>query len=562
MFIRQVYDKKTECTRVQICETFKEGTKVKQKIVKHVGIARNPSELEKYCRLAAALMEQELANKSNYDPIFDASDLVEKNYQHKTKGIHLDATKLREEKRLTDGPGEILGSIFDDSKFGDILPKNKSQILKSLVIERISEPDSKLGTVENIEEKTGLKIDVSKVYRFMDILDKNSQNVLDTAFKNAASLYPNGIDLVCFDVTTLYFESIETDELRNFGFSKDQQFHSVQVTLALATTHEGVPVGYKLFSGKTAEITTLVKSIEEWKTILPINDAIFVADRGMYSFGNLLAISNAGYKFIVAAPLRKLPVCTQNEVLNQVGYKIQQISENSDIYWTKIVPHRLFGTVSLEDGTKKKCSVIGNVIASYSSRRAVKDCNDRSRILEKIDKITKPDGDGKKLISNSGFKKYAKYEGKSIVSVDPKKVGNDEKWDGMHGLFTNTDLTPEKAIARYKNLLMIEDSFRISKTDLKMRPVFHFTPRRIRAHVAICFIALCVIRKTQVLLRRSGLNMSATRIRETLNSVQSSILSDGVGTKIRVPSKMSDDAIAIYKAIGLTRKLDVTPVSE
>lgn len=557
MFIRQVFEKKTGYTRVQICENEKISGKVKQKIIKHVGVARNPNELERYCRLAAALLEQELASKNNYTPLLDAGDLLEEHYQIKEERVHVNAGSIQEEKRLTEGPEEIIGDLFDQT-FAEVLPGCKGKILRDLVIERISEPDSKKGTAENLERKTEKIIDVSRIYRAMDALDKSNANVLKAAFSSAEALYPNGIDLVCFDVTTLYFESVQADELRDFGFSKDQQFHSVQVTLALATTDDGVPVGYKLFSGKTAEISTLISAIQDWKKTLPIKDALFVADRGMYSFGNLQAVSDAGYKFLVACPLKKLAKPIQDEILSESGYSIHQLCDNGEIYWLKDSPLNIsqrYGS-KLEGFTTKAIS--GRLITSFSSSRASKDRFDRERILKKVTGMLKSKDDSKDLISNSGYKKYVKHKGESHASVDEKKVQNEAAWDGMHGLFTNADIDTKRALVKYKNLLMIEDSFRISKSELKMRPVFHYTPKRIRAHIAICFIALCVARYLQVRLERGGNPMSVSRIREALNSVQASVMNDGAGTRFRVPSKPSDDAKIIYKTLGKERKLRTT----
>lgn len=562
MFVRKTVDRKSGCTRIQICESRREEGKVKQKIVRHVGIARTPDEVEKFCRLASALMSAELAKHKQVGLLFDDSNSVEESYAHSVIPP-LDVPSLREEARIVEGPTEVLASIFDEAGFGDILESpEQNALLKSIVIERISEPDSKLGTAERSEAKLGRRIDVSRIYRMMDTLDKRGDNILRAAFSSANNLFSDKIDLVCFDVTTLYFESVNADELRNFGYSKDQKFHSVQVTLALATTSEGVPIGYKLFPGNTAETKTLIAAVEEWRKALPIRDVLFVADRGMFSVANLQAIVAAGFTFIVAAPLRKMGGDLAKKLLREEGYRITQIESNGDTCWVRTESHTVTGRLKNPEGQFSKVEIAGKLVVSWSADRTRKDSGDREKILKRIrDLMANGNESGtKKLISNSGYKKYAKISGKSVVTINEAKVEQDSQWDGLHGLFTNSCFPPEEILRRYKHLLSIEDSFRISKSDLRMRPIFHFAPRRVRAHIAICFLALCVVRRLQVRLARVDTHLSATRIREALNATQASILSDGFQSRVRVPSKMTPDARAIYGALGIKRRYGVTKV--
>jgi transposase len=560
MFIRKVTDKRSGCTRIQLCETFRENGKVKQKIIRHVGIARSPEEVERFARLAAGLVEREIAERNRTDPLFSASSDVEKNYPF-SHGPTCDLRSLHEVARVVEGPKEVLEGIFDDSGFNSVFKKpQQTDLLKTLVLERIANPDSKLGTAESSEARLGEKIDVNRLYRLLDALERNESNVLKAAFASAASLYSDGIDLVCFDVTTLYFESTKTDELRAFGYSKDQKSHSVQVTLALATTREGIPVGYKLFSGNTAETKTLLTAIAQWKTLLPIQSVVFVADRGMFSLANLHAIVEAGHTFIVAAPLRKMGSKIGNFLFLEDDYRLMQIADDGETWWARTLQHQLEGKIKNSEGGFDKVSLPTTLLATWSRSRAQKDAADRERLIERMRSLlgNKSESGAKKLVSNSGYKKYASFQGKSIVDVDDQKVQRDSHWDGMHGILTNGDFSAREIIERYRHLLSIEDSFRIAKHDLKMRPIYHFAPRRIRAHVALCFISLCLVRRLQIQLRRKSVNLSATRIREALNSVQASVLKDAYKKKIRVPSKMTADAVAIYDALGLKRRHGVT----
>ncbi len=561
MFVRKVNDKKRGVTRIQLVESQRVNGKVKQKIIRHVATAKSPEEVEQFYKLAVVLLEKEKAKQNGSSPLVDSEGCLEEHTQSPVSNISLDLNTLHEEKRVVEGPSDVFGTLFDNVGFNEIIPGTSAEVLKKVVIERASEPASKLKSTENMQRKYQDTLNISKVYRMMDKLDHFNEEVLKKAYSATSNLFSNEIDLVCFDVTTLAFESTTTDDLRKFGFSKDHKFHNVQVTLALATTREGVPIGYKLFPGNTAEATTLIKCIETWKKSLPIKDVTFVADGAMFSTANLHAIDKAGYRFLVAAPIRKLSKSVQDKIFSETKTESGQTEEGEE-FWKTQVDHTITGKVKSENGEKSLVNIPGRLIASYSSKRGAKDKKDREKIIDKLEKqleIQSQTGE-KRLVSNSGYKKYAKFEGKSVVSIDENKVKKEERLDGMHGLFTNTNLSGSEAYSRYKHLLSIEESFRISKSNLEMRPIYHYTPKRIRAHISICFLALCLVRYLQVMLFKSQVKMSVKRIQEAVNSVQASLLNNGFNEKLRVPSKMSDDAKAIYSTLKIRRKTGVSVV--
>ena len=133
-------------------------------------------------------------------------------------------------------------------------------------------------------------------------------------------LHGGGVNVVLFDVTTLHFESVEKDGLRNFGFSKDGKFKEVQVVLALMTTNEGHPVGYKLFPGNTSEGKTLLEHMEEIKKELDLKRLTLIADRAMSSEANLARMEESGINYVVACKLSKLPKGEREKVLSGDGY--------------------------------------------------------------------------------------------------------------------------------------------------------------------------------------------------------------------------------------------------
>jgi transposase len=555
LFVKNIEYKKTGHIKIQICSNTREGKKVKQKCIRHIGTAHNEEEYKKLYRLAAAFIDSELKKINKSEVLFDSFDVVEEFTQIDPKKINkffkkksiseenndaetnrISIEKITEEKRLVDGTYEFYGKLFNKFKFERLFKNKKySDLLKNLLVERISNPKSKLKTRKNILNNNGFCTSMKSLYKFMDVLDSKYEEILNITYGASCSLFENKINMVFFDVTTLYFESINDDDLRKFGYSKDQKFHSVQVTLALATTEEGVPIGYKLFPGNTAEISTLISCIEEWKNNLPINDVTFVCDRGLFSINNLKIIVDKGYKFIVAMPLRKLNIEVQQEILedcnsDNFNYKIVQLDKGGDIYWTKEIAYKQYGkeiSVPASEGKRAKYttfSIPGRIISTYNSSRARKDQKDRQRIIDKL-KVTlgvSTEGTASKTlkaVTNSGYKKYLSENTSGLAEIDLTKIEVDAKWDGIHGLFTNTDLSALEAIKRYKNLVRIEDSFRLSKSFIKMRPIYHYKSSRIRGHIALCYLALCLTKYAEKLLKDAGLNISPDVLREELTNV-------------------------------------------
>ena len=173
------------------------------------------------------------------------------------------------------------------------------------------------------------------------------------------------VDVLLFDVTTLYFECQNADELRDFGYSKDHKIGETQVVLALATTEEGLPIGYTLFSGKTAEVKTLLACLEKWRNSMPIDHVVVVADRAMMSEHNLEQMEQNGMQYTVAAKLRKLPSKLKQEILAR-HHEIQTWLDKEELLVREYT----------HNGRR--------LIVSYSSSRAHKDRSDRQRLLAQV----------------------------------------------------------------------------------------------------------------------------------------------------------------------------------
>jgi len=371
----------------------------------------------------------------------------------------------------------------------------------------------------------------------MDTLEGQEATIQGTLLNALRPLIGEKVEVLFFDVTTLYFESMDEDDLRRFGFSKDQKTHLTQVVLALATTRDGLPVGYKLFPGNTAETSTLLQAIEEWQKSLHIEQVTIIADRAMMSEKNIDLLETSGLKYVIAAKLKLLPKQIQKTILARTDEKILFQSEEETI----AVQEHLYQNRRL--------------IVSHSTKRARKDARDREQILNKLKKKIGSEGSTKKLVTNRGYLSVTTESGNSKIKVDEEKVAQAAKWDGLHGVITNIEnVNHQEILGLYRRLWVIEESFRVNKHTLEMRPVYHYASRRIKAHILLCYISFALCRYVQKRVSMQQEDYSVDQIRSILIDVQHSVLKhEETECKYRLPSKMSMEARQIYGVFGLKR---------
>lgn len=213
-------------------------------------------------------------------------------------------------------------------------------------------------------------------------------------------------------------------------------------------------------------------------------------------------------------------------------------------------------------------------IATYDSRKARKDSHDRDVLIERLQKKLgkKNEISVEKLIANRGSSRYLKAiqpegSGQAAYELDEEQIQNDSLYDGLHGIETDVPMDNEqdieRAIAAYGNLWKIEENFRVSKSDLKIRPIFHWTEQRIHSHIAICFLALLMSRYLQMKLQtKRGISMSLQEIAKSLLGEQAALIRDTLGKKIyRFPRRPSAKALDIYKTLGIPRSSAITEIT-
>ena len=394
----------------------------------------------------------------------------------------------------------IAGPVYDGIGFDRV----NDPILRSLVISRLCQPLSKLATSDYLRRYFREDIHYKKIYRYMDKLyDTQRELVQQISVEHTRKILGGRIGLVSYDVTTLYFESAKEDVLRSPGFSKDGKTAESQVVLGLLVSDGGYPLSYSLFNGKQFEGRTMIPIIDDFVQRFDLKDFIVVADAGLLSRKNIALLKAAGYKFILGGRIKKETRAVQDWVL----------SLPKD-------PHLLH---------EKDINGDERVIVSYSESRASKDRHNREKGIQRLRKSYSSGKINKANINQRGYNKFLVIKNDVMVGIDEEKISKDAQWDGLKSYVTNTKLPAREVINQYRGLWVVERAFRISKNTIEARPMFHFTERRIEAHVCICFVTLKVYKELERILRLLQIDLSVDRVIDIAKTISTATfrLSDG-----------------------------------
>ena len=544
MFVR-AKKKSTSRWQIQVVATDRSSGKPKQKIVQNIGSAKSVEEKETLLEIGREAIVQIENSKNPVLPFADPKDFHAPKSRRPATNISLHSTE--EETRINQGFEMVMKPLFKDLGI-NVGSDETNEIIGSLAVARAFQPSSKLKARQIIKEHFNEEIELHKIYRCLDRLAENENSIKKAIGEKTLSLFDNKVDVMFFDVTTLAFESQNSDDLRDFGFSKDCKFNEVQVVLALVTTTKGMPITYRVFPGNKFEGHTLIPIIQDLKQDFNIDNVVLAADRGIFSAENLEALNSAKIKYVVGAKLKVLSAAKKKEVLSDEG--VNPCAVDKELLWTKEIDH------------SASCDHQRKIVVSYSSKRARKDASDRQRL---VDRLLKKAKDGKigleKLISNAGTKKYIKTDGKTQAIINHQKIEDDSAWDGIQGLITNSNLSSSEVIERYRGLWQIEEAFRVSKHDLKMRPIYHWSPKRIKGHLCLCFITYSLLKQLQFMLDKAGVNISIKKFTEELQKIQASILiHKPTERRYLMPSSLSDIAKNIFKALSIQPKTSIRPI--
>ena len=548
MFVRTIQRKSSHRNiAVQIVESYRNDKgQPRQRILRHIGTAPEGEVLEQLKLLAHSEMEK----MRKYKPLpllpvtTEASILAADRTDDDDKPIPVsDARALVGEQKWVVGFHEVGLKLMQEFEFERLFPKARRglwRLFAQMVLMRLAAPGaSKRRAVARLRSHFGVNVPLHRVYRMMDNLsDGFIERVQHIAQREARALLGAKCEVLFFDATTLYFEVNNSDELRKNGWSKDGKSQHVQVVLALVQTVEGLPIGYELFPGNTADVSTLLPVVRKLQERFDISRTTLVADSGMLSKSNVAALRELNCDYLLAArlgsiaddKLDKLLLNLNNQTMDADGCKLLDTEH---------------------DGRR--------LVLSYSPKLASKQRSDRAKMIDKLQKKLGKSGKGVgNLISNSKYRKWINVDDAKVADIDIEAIeAQESRLDGVRGIFTSlgTETSQASTIkARYAELWRIEHGFRVLKSDLRMRPIFHWKEERIKAHVAICFTAYMLLAHLHYRVNLSAGDLgrlSPAAILAHLSDVQVDVVTDtNSGIQLLVPSKTTREQQAIYTAAG------------
>jgi len=400
------------------------------------------------------------------------------------------------------------------------------------VMARIANPDSRRASVRRLERDLGVHVPLEKVCRMMDRPDDAAiAGMRERVGARTRPLFPGPVDLVLFDCTTLFFGSACEDTPPAYGHSRDGRHGEVRVLLALAVTHGGLPLGHGVFPGNSREGDSFIPTL---RTMHPETArAVIVADAGMFGKDNLAGLEALGCRFVVGARLRNLPKALTGRV--------------PDVSRYRSVPGSDLKVGVFRHGGRR-------LVVPWSARRARRDAHDRRGAVARLVRRPGKGGTPKRLPGRSGYHRHVRVVGEASLEVDGEKVHAAGRRDGPHGVVTSPGgVGVREPFDRHRQFRQVGEGFRITRHGLRVRPVFHWTDRRIRAHLAIAFMACACV---QHLAYRGKLqknrSLSVEAIRAALLHRQCSILKHiSKSDRFAVPSPATVETKLIYDALGL-----------
>ncbi len=559
MFVRTVPQRKTGHRAVQVVESYRnEQGRPRQRILHYVGCVPEGPALDELLRLAE-LIKAQLQHKRRpalFPPEVIAARAIaaRQNRASKPPCPVADMQAVTSEGQLSLGVHEVFGKLYHQLGFDSLWePRHRvsARIFRDALWMRLLDPGlNKSKQVLRLRDHGIDRVRVEQVYRMMDRLDdERVARLCSRVSQQVIGLLGGEVDVVFLDATTLSFASDVPDDLRRKGFSKDGKHQKVQVVLALLQSRDGLPLGYRLLPGNTTDGSTLAPLVEEMKKEVRLRRVVVVADSGMASAANFAAMTRLGFDWVVAARLRNLPRKEWGALAAPESWPAHPAGEESDD-----------AAKRLRDYTVQGGSMAGHrLVLRYVPKKARKDRADRDAAL------TTARGRLAKGVKGKGrAARYLRIR-KGAVSLDQTKVAEDALFDGVHGVWTSLSDPPATVRAHYAGLWQIEHSLRVLKSTLKVRPIFHWTARRVRAHIAICYLAFALLRILRWRFHRqhpTHKGLSEQAIIDALVAVHATLVRDPATNNLfLIPSRITQNQRMLYATVGvpLSRKTVLIP---
>ena len=400
---------------------------------------------------------------------------------------------------------DVYGKFFDKIFSNLNLKSHELKKLRDLIVMRIANPVSKRKTAM-ISREYGIECNVDSIYKLMD------QLTMDTIIQAKKTVYHHStalldtqketVDVMFYDLTTVYFETNSQDALRDFGFSKDGKCQHVQIMLAVIVTKHGLPIDYEEFPGNCYEGHTLIPVIEKIKTHYNIDQTVLVADAALMSKINLSSLTEKKINYVIAARVKNTKRDIQKNILDRTAYQTISSTQEDVI---------LSQQIKLPTGD--------TLVVYHSSKRARKDEYEREKAIEKIKKYI--NSTAKSQLTSRLKKPYVKVSRAAKLEIDFDKLNQEKRFDGFFGIQTNLEkIDPKEILNTYRGLWQVEQTFRIAKSNLEIRPVFHYNTNRIRAHFLICYLSLALVRYVEFELLKNNLHFPIDQLHFLLNQMR------------------------------------------
>ncbi len=411
----------------------------------------------------------------NEDNIYSSMDVFSNFNKYKAKHFNENKTHINDMNKL-------LSTVDEESK--KILEKN---------IDELEKENKKIRD----EYNTIFEDRENKLFKHLN--------------KNISKIIPEReMSIAFYDCTSYYFESFTEDELREKGMSKDNKRNETQVVMGLLIDTNGIPISYKLFRGNLHELKTMEEVIDDVLSNYTIKDIIIVADRGLNSKENMKILRSKKLNYIVGSKSNAVPNEIKNKEFDDSWHKT---SVETDEYRTGYITGRR-EISDVDEETEEKITCTELIIKKYSDLYKQQQIHKQEEAIKKARKRMKDFTIENTCKSKSRYYKTNDDPKSRIrVEIDEEKIIKERENFGYFYIITNkTEMNPSEVIGAYNSLYKIEESFRILKTNLRARPVYHFIERRIKAHFLICYLALVLERLLEYQLKVNKINLSTNEL--------------------------------------------------
>lgn len=412
-----------------------------------------------------------------------------------------------------------------------------------LLCSRLLHPSSKKQAVELQGNYFGLpEVSLDAAYESLGCLSSLQGELEVYLNKRLSEKRERSMAVAFYDVTTFYFESVRVDDLKRFGYSKDNKVNQVQVVMGLLIDEHGIPFGYELFPGNTNDFGTLIPVMKKIRETYGITKLILTADRGLNSGKNLLWLRENGFEYVLSFKIR-----SAKEEVKQKILQGEYATNDMGLRW------RLDSLGQKVGRGKEAVFFEDQLVITWSPKRAAKDKADRQRLMEKARKLAENPSLLKSEMKKGG-KKYVQlsFFEDTQIRFDTQKAELDEAFDGYYAIqSSDKSLRGLEMVEIYHHLWKIEESFRLMKTNLEARPIFVWTKESIEGHFVLCYLALFLQRWLEQELREKGVHLSTEKIQEALRSANISVAPGEDVTRIWMKNEPRPAYREILEALGL-----------